>query len=229
MRLHTGSVGQTTIKMVKARQPDIADIILAAVEARDEVPSVQAINQSVDILAEVGFVAHRLGSSWPGDCCPAKCRGCRPGPAQGGMAGMPSCSLGGVQFSCGVEANFVQCRRCPTQVPRRATGVRTICQFPDESLRIVPSRKFIRVLVLAPIASPTPSFSPCLPMWPSSRRPWPSSVGLRCCWDAGTQGVPSGEHGCENLPRGRWCRAANQRFRAGYGPWCCAPVRSLGG
>ena len=46
-----------TIKMVKARHPDIADIILAAVEARDEVPSVQAINQSVESLAEVGFVA----------------------------------------------------------------------------------------------------------------------------------------------------------------------------
>ena len=46
-----------TIKIVKARHPDIADIILAAVEARDEVPSVQALNQSVESLAEVGFVA----------------------------------------------------------------------------------------------------------------------------------------------------------------------------
>ena len=46
-----------TIKMVKARHLDIAETILAAVEARDEVPSVQAINQSVESLAEVGFVA----------------------------------------------------------------------------------------------------------------------------------------------------------------------------
>ena len=157
-----------------------------------------------------------LGRVGQGDCCPAKCRGCRPKPAQGGMAGI-RVSFGGVQFPGGVEANFVQCRRCPTQVPRRATGVRTICQFPDGSLRS------FRVLFLL-IASPTPSFSPCLPMWPSSRRLWPSSCSLRCCWDAGTQGVPSGVRGCENLPRGRW-EGPNQRFGAGYGPWCCEPVR----
>ena len=36
---------------------DIAETILAAVEARDEVPSVQAINRIVESLAEVGFVA----------------------------------------------------------------------------------------------------------------------------------------------------------------------------
>ena len=35
-------------------------------------------------------------------------------------------------------------------------------------------------------------------------RLWPSSVGLCCCWDVGTQRVPSRECGCKNLPRGRW-------------------------
>ena len=50
-----------TIKMVKARQSgDVAETILAAVEARDEVPSVQAINTSVESLVEVGFVAPNL-------------------------------------------------------------------------------------------------------------------------------------------------------------------------
>ena len=123
-----------------------------------------------------------LGRVGQGDCCPAKCRGCRPEPAQGGMAGI-RVSLGGVQFPGGVEANFVQCRRCPSQVPRRATGFCSVCRFPDES-RLTFGTTTPPGLVPAPIAFPTPSFSPCLPMWPSSRRPWPSSVGLRCCWDA---------------------------------------------
>ena len=42
--------------MVRARDHEIAEVILRALEARDEVPSVQAINRSVDSLADVGFV-----------------------------------------------------------------------------------------------------------------------------------------------------------------------------
>ena len=86
-------------------------------------------------------------------------------------------------FPGGVEADLVQCRRCPSQVPRRATGVRTICQFPYESLRSVGAASS-PCLVPPSSASPTPSHSTRLPMWPSSRHPWPSQVGR------GTQGFP---------------------------------------
>ena len=44
-----------TMKMVRARHPEVAETILQAIEARDEVPSVQAINQSLESLVDVGF------------------------------------------------------------------------------------------------------------------------------------------------------------------------------
>ena len=43
------------MKMVRTRHPEVAETILQAIEARDEVPSVQAINQSLESLVDVGF------------------------------------------------------------------------------------------------------------------------------------------------------------------------------
>ena len=45
-----------TINMVRARHPQKAEVIPRAMEASDEVPSVQAISRSVDSLADFGFV-----------------------------------------------------------------------------------------------------------------------------------------------------------------------------
>ena len=50
-----------TIKMVRARHPEMAEVILQAVEARDEVSSVQAINRSVEFGRDL---SHPLGKSW---------------------------------------------------------------------------------------------------------------------------------------------------------------------
>ena len=91
----------------EARHLDIAETILAAVEARDEMPSVQAINQSVESLAEVGFVAP-LGKSWPNaeDADPNQ-------PRAGWQA-----SHGGVQFPGGVEADLCPMSKVPFSSPK---------------------------------------------------------------------------------------------------------------
>ena len=210
-----------TIKMVKARHPDIANIILAAVEARDEVPSVQAVNQSVESLAEIGFVAP-LGRVGQGDCCPAKCRGCRPEPAQGGMAGI-RVSLGGVQFPGGVlRPTLSNAESALLRSQGGPLASAPFVSFPDESLRS-----------FGTASSPGLSCADCVSH--SLFQPVPADVAVlstslaiigrpALLLDAGTQGVPSGERGCENLPRGRW-EGPKKRFRAGHGPWCCKPVR----
>ena len=121
------------------------------------------------------------------------------------------------------EVDFVRRRRRDAQVPRWATDLISVHQFPDES-HLSSGTATSPGLVPSSLAPPSPSFSPCLPMWPSSRRPWPSSVGLCCCWDVGTQRVPSRECGCKNLSRGRW-EGANQRPRSRPGSWGGGPVR----
>ena len=61
-----------TISMIRARHPEIVEVILRAVEAPDEVPSVQAVNRSVDSLAHVGFVPP-LGRVGARGCSPSNC------------------------------------------------------------------------------------------------------------------------------------------------------------
>ena len=53
----------------------------------------------------------------------------------------------------------------------------------------------LRVLLLRRLRLPFPLTALACRCGRPSRRPWPSQVGVCCCWDAGTQGVPSGERG----------------------------------
>ena len=46
-----------TIRMVQERQPEVADVIVGAVEAQHEAPSVGAINSCTQHLREAGFAA----------------------------------------------------------------------------------------------------------------------------------------------------------------------------
>ena len=63
-------------------------------------------------------------------------------------------------------------------------------------------------LVPPPFASPALPHSSRLPMWPSSRRPWPSQVGVCCLGTLGRRGFPR-----ENAAA-RICREAGGRVRS---------------
>ena len=52
------------VKVVWARHPDIAETILQAVDARDEAPSVQAINRSLESLVAVDFAPPSKRCRW---------------------------------------------------------------------------------------------------------------------------------------------------------------------
>ena len=80
-----------TMKMVKARHPDIADIILQPWRRVMRCPACKLSTRVLRVWLKSDSL-HPLGKSWPG-----------------GWQGI-RVSLGGVPFLGGIEANFVQCR-----------------------------------------------------------------------------------------------------------------------
>ena len=170
-----------TIKMVKASHPDIAETILAAVEARDEVPSVQAINQSVESVAEVGFDAPPWEELAREIVVPPNAEDADPHQPRVGWQASASRL---------VESSFLEALR-PTLSDAEGALLRSqggplasapFVSFPTSRFaRLEP--QVLRVLFLRRLRLPPPLTARGLPMWPSSRRP----------------GVPSGERGCENL------------------------------
>ena len=160
-----------TISMVRARHPEIAEVILRAVEARDEVPSVLAITRSVDSLADVGFVP----PSWAELAREAV----HPPTAEDGEPNQPRVGWQAVAGRA-VESSFLASLR-----PTLSNADGALLRSQGGPLASAPFVSFPG-LVPPPFAPPAPPHSPCLPMWPSSRRPWPSQVGMCCRGDVGT-------------------------------------------
>ena len=167
-----------TISMVRARHPEIAEVILRAVEARDEVPSVQAINRSVDSLADVGFVP----PSWVELAREAV----HPPTAEDGEPNQPRVGWQAVAGRA-VESSFLVSLR-PTLSNAEGALLRSqggplasapFVSFPTNRVsRLEPQP--LRVLFLRRLRLPLPLTAR---MWPSSRRPWPSQVGMCCRGD----------------------------------------------
>ena len=62
----------------------------------------------------------------------------------------------------------------------------------------------------AAASSPSPPSLPhnaCLPMWRSSRRPWPPSVSVCCCEEVGSQGFSAGKCSRQGVSGG-WGKGA---------------------
>ena len=94
--------------MVRARHPEIADIILRTVEARDEVPSVQAINRSVDGLPDVGLVPPTWEELAREAVHPPTAEDGKPNQQRVGVAGRGR-SRSGVIFPGKSDSNPVRC------------------------------------------------------------------------------------------------------------------------
>ena len=161
----------------------------------------QTINRSREILVAVGCASTHLGRVGLRDCPPStRCRW-RTQSAQSGMAGKGG-PRGEVVLFGQFEVDFVRRRMRDAQIPRWATGLISVHQLPDES-------HFSSGTTTSPgscsfVACDSLSLSQPVPADVAVLSTSLSSVGLCCCWDVGTQRVPSRECGCKNLSRGRW-------------------------
>ena len=137
---------------------------MQAVDARDEARSVQAINRSRESLVAVGFAPPTWELLVSETAHPPRVAdGDQPRVGRQARA-----VRGGVVLFERPEVDFVKRRRRDAQVLRWATGL-TSHQLPDES-HFSSGTTTSPGLVPLSLATPSPSLSPCLLMWPSSRR-----------------------------------------------------------
>ena len=171
------------LKMVHERHRMVADVILRAMAVRSEAPAIEAINQSVENLLAVGYDVPTWESLMTNRNVPVA------------EVEEPNQPRVGWQASASraVETSFMR-RLLLTLSDSEAALFRS--QLGPLASGPFVSIPWDRTCRLEPASSPSPPSPPhnaYLPMWPSSRRPWPPSVSVCSCGEVGSQGISAGK------------------------------------